>query len=349
MSSWSSRLHLLWGAFVVLGCNDVKTVQPQTPAATPDAPHAIDPTESPVAETPMPADPAPQIHALGIEDAGFFDGSAAKAMAVARKDLRKSGVPALRIDAPFAVDTATHSSVPMRGVFARSGADEGDLEQSSVVIALDLTHGGFYAAPALRSPKLSGKGAGSKSGSKEGEAPAAFVASSFDLDVLERLPGLPRTGATHKFYVVQQGFLSNGAVCALSGDATSGTPSIPPELAATGQAHADSPDAPAGDGVRLSVATQAVSEPGASVMLRGVVRATGERARVFLVATSDEASGPFSFFVDVQLLDGVGHFNIDIIADEGPPKRPAQWHWYAFAGESSAGPANLLLNPGKPW
>lgn len=345
------RWHLALGALVVLGCGDAKTVGPQTSAATLDPPGATDQAEPepPATETPMPSDPPPRIHALGIDDAAFFDGSAGKAMAVARKELRKGGVPAVRIDVPFAVNTAVQSSLPIQGVFARSGADEGDLEQSSIVVAIDLTNGGFHAAPALRSPKLSGKGADAKGGSKEGATQAAFVASSFDLDAFERLPGLPKTGATLKIYVAQQGFLSNGAACALSGDATSSTPTLPSKLAANVQQHVDSPGAPAGGGVTLSVPAQAVSEPGGSVMLRGAVRANGDAVRVFLMATSDKASGPFSFFVDVSLHDGVGHFNVDVIADEGPPKRPAQWHWYAFLGESSAGPAKLLLNPGKPW
>ena len=353
MSPWACRWPLAVGAFVVLGCNDAKTVDPQTPAETLDAPGAVDPAGTePTPETPMSADPAPPIHALGIDDAAFFDGSAGKAMAVARKALRKGGVPALRIDAPFAVDTEERSSFPVFGVFARSEADEGDLEQDSIVVAVDLTNDGFYAGPALRSGKQSGKGGGSKGGSKAGSqgAPqAAFVASSFDLDVFERLPGLPKTGATHQVYVAHHGLLSNGAACVLSGNAAGGTPTLPAALAANVTEHADSPQAPAEGGVSLSLPAEAVSEPGGSVMLRGAVRASGDSARVFLMATSDKSSGPFSFVVDVPLRDGVGYFNVDVIADEGPPKRPAQWHWYAFEGDRSAGPANLRLTPGKPW
>ncbi len=348
MSLRARRWQLVWGALVVLGCSDTKTVDPQTPAATPDG--AVDTAESePAPETPMPSEAAPRIHALGIDDAAFFDGTASKAMAAARKDLRKAGAAALRIDAPFAIDPGQRSTLPVLGVFARNEGEHGDLEQSSVVVAVDLTNNGFYAAPALRSPKLSGKGGGSKAGAPEGAAQAAFVASSFDFDVFERLPGLPKAGATHKIYVAQQGLLSNGTACALSGSAASGAPTLPAELGADVQKHSDSPDAPPAGGVTLELPAEATSEPGASVMLRGAVRATGQSARVFLMATSDKASGPFSFVVDVPLRDGVGYFNVDIIAEEGPPKRPAQWHWYAFMGESSAGPASVRLNPGKPW
>ncbi|MGH1342213.1 MAG: hypothetical protein ACRBN8_11705 [Nannocystales bacterium] len=366
MSSQAPWSRCVWGAFVVLGlgCNDAKTVDPQTPAATLEPPGAVDPPEpepdpepepesEPVPATPMTPDPAPQIHALGIDDAAFFDGGTSKAMAVARRELRKGGVRVLRIDAPFVVDTATQSSLPVHGVFAREDSDAADLEQSSIVVAVDVTNNAFHAGTALRSSKLSGKGGGSKEGSKAGAkadaTQAAFVASSFDLDVFERLPELQRKGVNVQLYVVQQGLLSNGTRCALSGTGTHAAQGLPTKLAANLEEHADSPKAPAGGGVVLSVPGEAVSEPGASVVLRGAVRARGESARVFLMATSDKASGPFSFVVDVPLREGVGHFNVDVVGDEGPPKRPAQWHWYAFMGESSAGPADLLLTPGAPW
>lgn len=335
------RVAFLSAAVAVASCNDAKTVDPQTPSATP-TPRAEAPA---VKDEPMPPETRePQTHALGIADGDFFGGSTSKAMAAARKQLRKSKETALQIDAPFAIDTAAHQTFPILGVFGRETPSEDDLEHRAIVVALDLDGGGFHADLALRSPKLAGGGGAEAAGSEP-----AFVASSFDFDVFERLPKLPRTGATHRVYVLEGGVLSNGVSVELSGSTSADAPQKPETLKSDATKHAASPTAPATRGVVLAVPTRAVSEPGASLNLRGAVRADGDAAQVFLVATSDASTGPFSFAVDVPLEAGVGYFNVDVLVDVDSAKRPAQWHWYAFVGLHSAGPASVLLDPGKPW
>ncbi len=335
------RAVVLWAIVAVGSCNDAKTVDPQTPSATP-APPVDAPTTK---DTPMPAKiEEPQTHALGIADADFFEGSTSKALAAARRQLRKSGETAIRVDAPFAIDTAAQATLPVLGVFGRETPSEDDFEHRAIVVAVDLYGGGFHADLALRSPKLAGGGSGSDAGSEP-----AFVASSFAFDAFERLAKLPRTGTTHRLYVLQGGVLSNGVSVTLSGAASSEAPQKPAPLKVDPAKHADSPAPPAARGVALSVPAHAVSEPGRSLLLRGAVRGDGDTAQVFLLATGDASTGPFSFLAEVPLEGGVGYFSVDVIMAQGLPKRPAQWHWYAFVGAHSTGPASVLLEPGKPW
>ena len=315
--------------FLTLGLLSCDSAGP-TPSPPPTTHSAPD-------EPPPRAKPQPmaQAHRFLSSDQEFYADDA-DALAEPKRDaLLEDGFEGLAIDAPFSVDVAKRSTLPVFGVFARPAAQPAQFTDDAMVVVVERHGPGFVVDAALRSDK----------GEPDDDEPAGgsgTVAEAFVFDARERLTALPWAAADVVLYVVHQGVLSNGIGVALQGrDGRA----FPP--AAKVESTADA-DVPSGERpLALDLPATAPTEPGGEVLIRGRLEAgeAGERWVHLLVLGSNPT--PFTAAVSVG---EAGTFSVNLLGENPLPKAPGTWHVYAFSGDHVAGPATIELTPGdKPW
>ena len=246
-------------------------------------------------------------------------------------ELLDDGFLGVAIDVPFEVDTGTHATLPVLGVFARPADQRANFTDNAMVVVMDPAGLGFLVEPALRSEQ-----AEDEEDFSEG---TGVVAEPFMFDARECVPGLPWGRGRVRLYVVHQGDVSDGIAVEFSG-ADFGPLSSPELLQSIAGAPAPDPD-----GSLLRAPDKATTQPGATVLLSGTV--PEDSSQVVHLLALGPAPSPFSIAVQPA---ADGSFAVNMLGDNALPKAPGTWHLYAFSGDAVHGPVTIELEAGsEPW
>lgn len=317
---------VFWFSVGLLGCDGAGPT-PSPPPTTHSAPDEPQPVATP--------EPMPQTHRFLSSDEQFF-AEDAEALAGPRRDaLLENGFLGLAIDAPFSVDVAKRSNLPVVGVFARPASQPARFDDDAMVVAVEVGGPGFVVDAALRSEK----------GEPDEDAPAGgarTVAQGFFFDARERLTALPWAAADVRLYVVHQSAISNGVGVALRGMVGR---AFPTAVRVESDAAADVPSS--ASQLSLDLPTKAPTEPGGEVLVRGRLEADDATERWVHLLALGASPTPSTAAISVG---ESGAFSVNLLGDNPLPKAPGTWHVYAFSGEHVAGPVTIELTPGsKPW